>query len=135
MEISVLDCSWGNPKHDCQAIPGGSEMVFGRWKKSVRDNSSGGEVDGMIRRGLAETTGRLPSEMVSRRPKVEGRDPYDQSGRHTRKMSLINPAKKAAVPSSPYSGAGNPYNTAGDLPARKKTGWDEVEIDHREKDR
>ncbi|KPK54235.1 MAG: hypothetical protein AMJ59_25035 [Gammaproteobacteria bacterium SG8_31] len=110
-------------------------MVFGRWKKSVRDDSSGGEVDGMIRRGLAETTGRLPSEMVSRRPKVEGRDPYDQSGRHVRKMSLVNPARKGSGARSPYSGAGNPYNTAGDTPSEKKTSWDDVAIDKRERNR
>ncbi|MGD8636542.1 MAG: hypothetical protein PVI48_08755 [Gammaproteobacteria bacterium] len=110
-------------------------MVFGRWKKSVRDDSSGGEVDGIIRRGLAETTGRLPSEMVSRRPTVEGRDPYDQSGRHVRKMSLVNPARKGSGARSPYSGAGNPYNTAGDTPSEKKTSWDDVAIDKRERNR
>jgi hypothetical protein len=110
-------------------------MVFGRWKKSVRNDSSDGEVDGIIRRGLAETTGRLPSERVSRRPAVEGRNPYDQSGRQARKMSLINPAREAPGAPSRYSGAGNPYNTAGDLPSEKKPSWDNVAIDTREKDR
>lgn len=110
-------------------------MVFGRWKKSVRNDASDGELDGLIRRGLADTTGRLPSERVSRRPTVEGRNPYDQSGRHARKMSLINPARKSAEPSSPYSGAGNPYNTAGDLPSGKKPAWESVGADTRDKNR
>lgn len=110
-------------------------MVFGRWKKSVRDSSSGGEVDGVIRRGLAETTGRLPSERVSRRPTVEGRNPYDQSGRQARKMSLIKPARKPLEEPSPYEGAGNPYNTAGDVPCKKKLSWDDAPVGTSGKDR
>ena len=108
-------------------------MVFNRWKKSARDPGSSGEIEGVVRRGLAETTGRLPSERVTQRRTVEGMNPYDQSGSHMRKSQPVA-SKKSSPAASPYDGAGNPYNSASVVPEKKSRSWSDVPIDTSPKD-
>lgn len=108
-------------------------MVFDRWKKSAGDRGRSGEIEGVVRRGLAETTGRLPSERVTQRRTVEGMNPYDQSGSHMRKSQPV-PRKKNAPATSPYDGDSNPYNSASVVPEKKKPGWSDVPIDTSSKD-
>lgn len=114
-------------------LRGEADMVFGRWKKSVRDTAAKGEIDGVIRRGLAETTGRLPSERIATRPRVEGRNPYNQTSRQIRKSPAVASPGRASDTSA-YDGPGNPYNTAAEVPEKKKPSWKDVPIDTRDRD-
>lgn len=108
-------------------------MAFGKWRKSARDTGPGGGVRGVIRRGLAETTGRLPSERIAKRRVVEGRNPYDQSRRDLKKPVKVNVRRQEQETPSPYEGAGNPYNSAVEVPSKKKLDWDDVPFDTRHK--
>jgi len=104
-------------------------MIFGRKKKSAaRETSLHDEVDGVIRRGLAATTGRLPSEHVSSRPRVEGTNPYNSTGR-VAKRAPAAPKRPPRQEETPYGGPDNPYDNASKVTGKKrKMTWDDAHV-------
>lgn len=103
-------------------------MIFGRKKKSAaKDKPLRDEAGGVIRRGLAETTGRLPSERVASKPRLEGANPYNSIGRAAKRTPLASRARPGQEVSS-YEGRDNPYDNATTVPAKNKRGWDEIPI-------
>jgi hypothetical protein len=103
-------------------------MVFGRKKRSAaRGSPSDDGVDGIVRRGLAATTGRLPSERTSSPPRVEGANPYNSTGR-VAKRTPAGPKIRGRDEETPYKGANNPYDNATKVPAKKKMSWDDALI-------
>lgn len=102
-------------------------MIFGRKKKSAGNRASvHDEVDGIVRRGLAATIGRLPSEHLSSPRRVEGANPYDSVGRVAKRKPAA-PKKSGQSMESAYRGAGNPYDNAKPAPGKRKRGsWDDA---------
>lgn len=104
-------------------------MFFGRKKKSAtRQAAVHDKVDGVIRRGLAEMSGRASSERAASKPRFEGANPYNCTGRVARR-STAKPKLGASATGSPYQGPNNPYDNAGEVPAkRKRKSWDDAYI-------
>jgi len=104
-------------------------VFFGRKKKSANQQSAiHGSVDGVIRRGLTAMTGRVPSERVASKPRFEGSNPYNSTGRAAKRSTAALRARFPAT-GSPYGGPNNPYDNAGEAPAKpKKKSWDDAYI-------
>jgi hypothetical protein len=101
--------------------------MFGRKSKKPGGNpSSDHAVEGIVHRGLAEASGRLPSERVRRRTPPEGSNPYDTIGKSAKRTPRAAPKKKSP---SESTGAHNPYNSAQEQPGKKKKSWDDVHFD------
>lgn len=97
-------------------------MIFRRKKKNAGDVSSSDEIEGVIRRGLAETTGRTPHELSAPRRSVRDSNPYNLTGR-----AIKGPPKsRAGSKASGFEGPGNPYDNASIVPDKKKRSWDDV---------
>ncbi|MDH3916179.1 MAG: hypothetical protein OEU49_01030 [Chromatiales bacterium] len=100
--------------------------MFGRKsKKTGASPSSDHVVDGVIRRGLAEASGRMPSERVRKRVPPEGSNPYDTIGKSAKRVPAASP-KASPIKTAD---ACNPYNSGQEQPSKKKKSWDDVHID------
>ena len=100
--------------------------MFGRKsKKTGARPSSDHVVDGVIRRGLAEASGRLPSERVRTRVRPQGSNPYDTIGKGAKRASAASPKTPPIKKADAY----NPYNSGQEQPGKKKKSWDDVHID------
>ncbi len=104
-------------------------MIFGRKKKSAsREALSRNKADGVTRRGQVAAVGRLPFERVQTRPKIEGANPYNSTGRAAKRITTGQKAC-ANQSGSRYGGPNNPYDNAGPVPAKKKKlTWDDAVI-------
>lgn len=104
-------------------------MFFGRKKKSASKQATAhDEVDGVIRRGLAEMSGDQPSERAASRPRTRGANPYESTGRAAKRSTAV-PKPRSSATESPYEGPNNPYDNAGGAPAKpKRKSWDDAYI-------
>ena len=99
-----------------------------KWRSFVHRRPSEAELQGIVRRGLAETTGEMPMTEIEINQHAEGRNPYDSDGAFERS----NPRRQTPTRKSDTESDGNPYDTA--IRYHKGLGWDDVTVDVIEKD-
>ncbi len=113
--------------------------IFSRKQKSRTEAGPGSErrIEGVVRRGLAETDGNLPLaniETLDKDAKGRGFDPYESAGPGDPAASKKREMRQARDAQQNWRDSGfNPYDTHSNLP--KLRSWEDVPFDSVDKDR